>query len=111
MNEDETFKELSIDELKKLTKLSRKSWTVRVLRYNKILPCYLYEEDPNSSHFKTSLKSWIKENIPPDGGKIFKGKADQNEETDWLSVEVNSWKLEMDQEAQSYREYMEIEET
>ena len=76
------MQELTTKDLEKRTKLSRKSWRVRVIRYGKILPDHLYDLDPNSSCFKTSLKSWIKSNIPVDGGSIVKGKVDTKDRTD-----------------------------
>ena len=72
-----------------MTKLARKSWRVRVLRYASVLPEHLFHIDPKSHTFKEILKTWIVQNIPKDGDNIFKGKADQ-EEDDWLRLELIS---------------------
>ena len=76
-----------------------------MIRYSKILPFYLYELDPTSSSFKVSLKSWIRQNIPVDGGIIFKGRVDTEEKTDWLSLEVKAMKERIDHEIENYEEF------
>ena len=57
-SDEDEVKSLSDKELEKLTKLSRKSWRIRVLRYSKIVPATFFHEDPFSLSFKGSLKSW-----------------------------------------------------
>ena len=109
-DEDGKLKELSPTELKNLTKLSRKSWKVRVIRYANIFPFYLYELDPIRSSFQMSLKSWIGLNILVDGGTIFKGRVNMEEKADWLSLEVEAMKKRMDHEIESYEAFKEIEE-
>ena len=74
-----------------MTKLARKAWKTRVLRYAEKLPSCLFDLDPQSGFFKSTLKSWILSTIEPDGDYIFKGKVDPPEETDWLALEVELW--------------------
>ena len=88
-------KENGLSDLTKMTKLCRKSWHVRVIRYAEIIPMMFYDLDPKSMIFKTALKSWIKSNIPKEGDHIFKGKIkkfSEGEETDWLCLELSEWK-------------------
>ena len=99
-SDEDEVKSLSDKELEKLTKLSRKSWRIRVLRYSKIVPAGFFHEDPFSLSFKFSLKSWVKSNIPFDGGTIFKGKFN-TETDDWLAKEVVEWRMRIKQEEAS----------
>ena len=63
---------LSDKYLEESTKLKRRSWQVRVLRYGEIVPDVLFSLDPTSVSFKRSLKQWIRDNIPNDGDYIFR---------------------------------------
>ena len=91
-----------------LTKLSRRSWRVRVLRYSELLPEHLQSLDPNRPAFKAVLKTWVQENIGKDGDHIFKGK-NRPEKTDWLALEVEKWRKQMDHERTSLYELQGIE--
>ena len=92
---DEEKKEiLTVDHqyLERMTKLSRKTWRIKVLRYSSIIPREFYEIDPKSHLFKRTLKQWVGTNIPPEGDHIFKGKilpilAESTDNTDWLVLE------------------------
>ena len=86
-----TIMKYTDQELKKMTKLARKTWKVRVLRYAEILPEYLFSIDPKSHLFKSSLKSWVRIHIPKNGDFIFRGKEEEKEE-DWLTLELMNWK-------------------
>ena len=85
---------LSVSDIEMMTKLSRKSWKIRVLRYSKVVPNELYLLDPTTSIFKRFLKSWVKYAIPKEGDRIFQGRISKKEdwENDWLSLELNDWK-------------------
>ena len=111
--EKRKLKNLSSGELERMTKLSRKSWTMRVIRYSEIVPQILFELDPKSREFKVSLKSWIKRSIHKDGDSIFKGnvnKPTENVETDGLLLELKDWKCNEEHEMESIKEAYEIEE-
>ena len=85
---------LSVSDIEMMTKLSRKSWKIRVLRYSKVVPNELYLLDPTTSIFKRFLKSWVKYTIPKERDRIFQGRISKKEdwENDWLSLELNDWK-------------------
>ena len=92
-----------------MTKLSRKTWKIRVLRYAELLPAYLYHLDPKSHGFRNSLKAWIGRNIFKDGDFIFKGKIHDsnqtNDEHDWLRLEMRSWQGWAQHDERSMVEY------
>ena len=106
---------LSDIDIHPLTKLSRKTWRIKVLRYSSLVPPKLYEIDPSSQCFKTILKEWIKHNIPRDGDRIFRGKVahdviqdtEANVAKDWLILEVEDWRK---MESHNYQSLLEIEE-
>ena len=80
-----------------------------MLRYHNMLPRFLFELDPKSSTFSSSLKLWISENIPQDGDKIFKGKVRKEDEADWLTLELREWKKQEEHESQSHAEFQMLE--
>ena len=84
-------RKIAKEDLKGLTKLSRKSWQIRCLRYSELVPAEMFDMDPNKLSFKKVLKWWIKENIPNDGDDVFRGKISQNEEKDWLNEELKTF--------------------
>ena len=96
--------QLTDHQLEQMTKLCRKSWRIRVLSYSKIIPQELFKLDPSSPHFKSFLKSWIKEAIPKDGDFIFKGKCRAEKETDWLKLELEEWKKIVEHDERAQRE-------
>ena len=102
--EEEKVRTIEVDDLKKMTKLSKKSWTVRVLRFHEVMPSFFLDINPESNAFKRSLKSWIKENVPFDGGIIFKGKVKEANE-DWLQLEVDEMRKRIEHELESIKEY------
>ena len=80
-------------------------WKVKVLRYSSIILGEFYEMDPKSHLFKSTLKQWVRTNIPPEGDHIFKGKilptwAESTNNTDWLVLELENWRS-----TQKYSEY------
>ena len=79
---EEQVKILEEREIDRKTKLSRRSWKIRCLRYYKVLPSYLKTGDPMKKEWKTNLKRWVEENIPPDGDGIFKGKREGELDSD-----------------------------
>ena len=85
---------LSVSDIEMMTKLSRKSWKIRVLRYSKVVPNEQYLLDLTTSIFKRFLKSWVKYTIPKERDRIFQGRISKKEdwENDWLSLELNDWK-------------------
>ena len=97
-------------ELEKLPKLCRKSWRIRVIRYGEFLPDIFFQLSPNTHQMKSLLKLWVRNNIPPDGDFIFKGKIEKKRNNDWLSLEVEKWRNEIEDELISYEEWKEIEE-
>ena len=110
MNTNELL-ELSEVQLEKMTKLCRKSWRVRVLRYQKLLPKELLDLDPTSPAFKTMLKVWVRKNIPKDGDIIFKGRIrlqNLKENDDWLFQELESWKQTEEQDWRCLKEMEDI---
>ena len=88
----EVVRKLNHNEVEKMTKLARKTWRVRVLRYAEVVPEDFYLIDPLSNQFKTSLKQWIKNNIHKNGDDIFKGNIPKKTNCeDWLLLELQSW--------------------
>ena len=106
-NEDGTIREVTNGELEKMTKLCRKTWRVRVLRYASLLPQELFDMDPFKSHFKLNLKNWVLRNIPKDGDYIFQGKTKPPVSNDWLTLELEHWK---DREAHDVLGLVEVED-
>ena len=94
-SEEEELITLKNFEIEKMTKLAKKTWRVRVLRYAKKVPPYFFSLDPFSIMFKIELKAWIRINIHKDGDYIFSGKAEPIED-DWLVLELNQWKQRED---------------
>ena len=96
----------------KMTKLKRKTWKIRVLRYSPLMPVELSEVNPNSGRFKNILKDWIKENIPRDGDLVFKGKVLENKEveidTDWLTLELDEWQKKNEHDILCQYEWREL---
>ena len=107
--ENKELTKLRDSDLEKLTRLSRKSWRIRSLRYAEIIPDHLFKEDPNTSFFKSKLKLWIISTIPPEGDGIFKGKLEQKADEDWLTQELTDWKKNEKHETESREEWMEVE--
>ena len=109
-NHDGEIRKLSSEELANMTKLLRKSWRVRVLRYAASLPDSLYDMHPKSRSLKVGLQTWVKNNIPRDGDNIFKGRIKDNEgkEDDWLKVELQSWKERVEHDYLSSHKVEEI---
>ena len=91
-------KNLKYEDIRKMTKLSRRSWKVRVLRYGEIVHAYLFELDPETNTFKRELRVWIEGNIPPNGDFIFRGKVSEDieAEKDWLVLELEEKKRKED---------------
>ena len=89
--ENGTIRKITDESVEGMTKLCRKSWKIRVLRYSSILPEFFYDVEPNSQTFKTLLKSWVKVNIPKEGDDIYRGKKKKVED-DWLRLELKTWK-------------------
>ena len=92
-----------------MTKLQRKSWKIRVLRYMKILLHSLQSLDPNSTMFKSHLKIWISQNIDKEGDYIFKGKP-KPPKNDWLQREVAEWRRREAHNIRSLEEFEDISE-
>ena len=101
----EEVRTLSKDEVGRMTKLSRKTWRVRVLRYAEVVPEHLFGVDPQTNGFKSSLKNWVKHCVYKDGDDIFKGNIPrQTMSEDWLNLELEAWKM------RNQHDYMSIEE-
>ena len=98
--ENDTIIQLSFEELENMTRLCRRSWRTRVLRYAAFLPPSLYHLNTQSSIFKKSLREWVRLNIPKDGDFIFQGKLKPAPSTDWMTLELESWKA---READKYK--------
>ena len=96
--------QLSKLQLESLTKLSRKSWRIRVLRYSSLLPEDFYYLDPESMLMKTALKDWIANNIEKDGDHIFRGNFQFHMEEDWLCREIETWKKREEHDLESQKE-------
>ena len=105
--EKEDVIKLSKTDLEQMTKLSRKSWRIRVLRYASLIPSDL---DPKSVTLKSCLKEWVISHIPKEGDNIFKGKVKPNEkgEDDWLMRELKVWKTMEEHDAISHFEVQDI---
>ena len=86
-----------------------KSWIIRVLRYSESLPEVFFKIDPSTVQFKSSLKLWIKENIPKNGDFIFRGKC-KPDQTDWLLHEVREWKRRIDHDYNTEMELRMLQE-
>ena len=99
-------------ELGSMTKLSRKTWKIRVLRYAQIVPEELFQIDPLSNTFRSCLKQWVKNNIPQEGDYILKGRINTKEEAkvveDWLESELDSWKKKENHDIHSNIEFEEL---
>ena len=104
-----SVRKLSDDELRKMRKLTRKSWCVRVLRYAELVPQSFYANDPNKQIFKKSLKNWVSQNIEKDGDFILQGKL-RPMTRDWLALEVAEWRRERNHEIESMQEQISIED-
>ena len=99
------------EDLEKSSKLAKKSWRFRVLCYSKMMPSFLYSIDPTSMLFKSSLKEWVKGNIPQHGDSIFRGKVEEKEdESDWLRLEVKRWRKRLDHEYHTFQEMRDVGE-
>ena len=105
-SENESVKQIDEDSIEAMTKLCRKSWKIRVIRYSSILPNFFFNLDPNSQTFKAYVKSWVKNNIPKEGDYIYRGKK-KTEENDWLRLEVRTWRNNIEHDLVSD---MEVEE-
>ena len=101
---------LKEEEIESMTKLNRKSWKVRSLRYAELVPSYFFTIDPKSRVFKNDLKEWIKASIPKDGDNIFKGKINKKgkDENDWLTKELEDWKKGRDDFLESIHAFEEL---
>ena len=97
-------------ELERIPKLCRKSWRIGVIRYEDLLPEEFFQQNPNSPSLKCSLRLWVRNNIPPDGDYIFKGKVKKKDIEDWLTLELEKWKKRNEEEQQCYEEWKEVEE-
>ena len=106
--EKEEIVHLSPRDIEKMTKLNRKSWRTRVLRYNQKIPFFLHTLDPDSHGFKSSLKEWIREFVPQNGDSIFKGKVIP-EATDWLLLELEEWQQKLKHEKESIKQQNDLE--
>ena len=108
--EEGRIKSISDEEIKTMTKIRRRTWKVRVLRYLKILPNEFLLMDPTSCIFKRSLREWIMMSIEPNGDPIFKGRISSLTEEDWLEAELRQWR---DSEAHNFEsniQFQDIEE-
>ena len=81
-----------------------------MLRYSALLPEAFFLEDPRKNSFKSNLKAWVRNSVPPDGDFIFKGKIKDKTSTDWLTLELEMWKRTLEHERYSNEEFLEIEE-
>ena len=90
--EENDILQLSDNQLENMTKVGRKSWRIRSLRYAKIIPESLLHLDPQSQILKNSLKNWVRTNIDKDGDYIFRGRLKPADE-DWLWIEAEAWKV------------------
>ena len=106
-SEENKPRRISQEDLKGMTKLRRKSWKIRVLRYLEKLPEEFLRVDPSSMTFRSSLKSWIKENIEANGDHIFKGKIEEPE-MDWLESELEALKYKTAHDLRSEEEALEL---
>ena len=104
-----SVRKLTDEELRKMRKLTRKSWCVRVLRYADVVPQSFYAFDPNKQIFKKSLKNWVSQNIEKDGDFIFQGKL-RPVRRDWLALEVAEWRRERYHKIESMHEQISIED-
>ena len=110
--ESSQIKVITQDQLNDMTKLARRSWKTRVLRYASILPEELFTLNPVSQIFKTVLKAWIQNMIPQDGDLIFKGRVEtQKQNDDWLEKELQAWKQREVNKIESQKELQELEES
>ena len=104
--EKEEVRRLSQDEIVRMTKLARKTWRVRVLRYSEVVPEDLYDVDPQTYGFKSSLKEWVKSNVHKDGDDIFRGNVPkQTDSEDWLNLELQAWQKRTQHNFMSIEEY------
>ena len=83
---------LSREELENMTRLCRRSWRVRVLRYAVILPIELFDMDPKSLIFRIYLKEWMRTSIYKDSDFIFQVKVKPPKYNDWLIKELSAWR-------------------
>ena len=109
-SDQQKLRSLSLNELEGMTKLSRKSWKTRVLRYGEYLPEYLFHLDPDKEQLNSSLKVWIKHNIEQDGDYIFKGKLRPPEKDDWLLRGLWCLKQHLNHELERLKQRESIEE-
>ena len=102
---------LTKEQLEKMTKIGRKSWRIRVLRYGKIMPEEFYDMDPMSFSFKSHLKEWIKSFIRGDGDDIMNGKAKGKvSNDDWLRKEVTDWRYKQKHDEESITQLQKLED-
>ena len=104
-------RELQEEQLMNMTKMKRKTWKIRVLRYSPYMPIQFFEMDPCSCQLRHSLKSWVKENKPKDGDQIFKGKFSQSStdiDSDWLTIEIEAWRKRIEHDVLSEIEIDEL---
>ena len=73
--DNEKVIELSEAKIKAMSKMRRKTWSVRCQRWYKLLPAELKTGDISKEGKKKRLKIWIRKMIPAKGDSIFKGKA------------------------------------
>ena len=106
--EKDSVKQLSSEDLEKMTRLSRRSWRTRVLRYALLIPDSFFTLNVRSLSFKMGLKEWVKLNIYKDGDFIFHGKVKPPSDNDWLVLELESWKEKEKHEEKSAEEYSDI---
>ena len=110
--EKDQVRDVTSKNLKKMTKLARKGWRIRVIRYAKIFPMNLIDLDLKGATFKREVKEWVKKTIPKEGDKIFKGKIEEKfDENDWLLVELEHWNRQICHELESFEEVDKLDES
>ena len=74
-DENGNIKQYTEAELEKMTKLRRKSWSVRTLRWYQILPADIKRRKAKSESCKKRLREWVHRRMTDNrGDEIFRGK-------------------------------------
>ena len=90
------IKTLTDEGINSLTKISRRSWLIRCLRWFQVAPDVLRRIDPDTTQFRSTLRSWVEIKIEPNGDGIFKGRKICK--GDWLEKELERWKSRCEEE-------------
>ena len=71
-------KDITENELRRMTKTRRKTWAIRCMRWYKILPADIRKRDIKKESGKNRLKEWILRSIDKKGDMIFRGKVNKS---------------------------------